>query len=152
MRNSPRSFAEAPRVTEEPVDSTTICAPATRAALASCTSPRSVPFGFCARSNEGGTNKRRNIERITTQFSEFALRIAYDQHLSSMNHPATARIALLRNRCKNNGSDLSRYIERICTQFSEFALRIAYDQHLSSMNQPSTARIALWRNRWTRNG
>src|ERR1700683_670315 len=46
MRNSPRSFATASRVMEDPADWTAICAPATRAPLASWTSPRSAPLGF----------------------------------------------------------------------------------------------------------
>ena len=48
MRNSPRPFAIASRVIEDPVDLTNTCAPGTRAPLASWISPRSVPFGFCA--------------------------------------------------------------------------------------------------------
>src|ERR1039458_6666813 len=84
MRNSPRSFAIASRVTEDPVDCTTTRAPGTRAALASRTSPRSAPFGFCARRNEGTETK---ISRAKAQISELELRISESGRLASRALP-----------------------------------------------------------------
>src|ERR1039458_5884624 len=88
MRNSPRSLAVASRVREDPADRTTTRAPAMRAALASCTSPRSVPFGLCAHTSKGRKTKiRSEIGRMTTPINELTLRLSRNRNLATIKNP-----------------------------------------------------------------
>jgi hypothetical protein len=62
-RNSPRSSPDALRTNEEPAASISILAPCTRAPLASSTTPRSVPVGFCAFASPVSRTPKANATR-----------------------------------------------------------------------------------------
>ena len=105
MRNSPRSLAVASRVKDAPCDCTTTRAPATRAALASCTSPRSAPFGFCACNRPGTANDRkiRTPARMTAERGDIVLRILAAEKRKRMYRPSIRRKGW---RCQTCPKDL----------------------------------------------
>src|SRR4029077_71289 len=65
MRHSPRALLFVSLICEDPLDCTTIFAAAIRPPVTSCTSPRSVPRGFCPEDSSGKIPA--NVRRATTQ-------------------------------------------------------------------------------------
>src|ERR1700719_1164022 len=90
MRNSPRASAVTSRVSDDPIDTTAIRAPTTRAPLVSCASPRSAPLGFCA--SKGKVRERiikNKINGDPAEQFELDLRNPVTWKLASPSDPQT---------------------------------------------------------------